>query len=405
MADRADLWRQLPGAAQARADSLGPPVSSAEDWRYVDVRALATPLSAHSAFSPGQIATHRAGQTPCAVLVDGRLVESPDGLPPGTLLDLNALPEDERAVLLGRWSSAISSATDASQCWSLADGGTGIRIRAGAQATGSSTRLHLLLVSTGARSGCRLVIEVAARASLELVISHLELAQSRSSVGIDARVEADGRLAIDELQYAASALPTALLVSHATLDLAERAIATWVVCHQGGALVRSSIQVNLAGLHSEFHLGCLIALSERRQAHLLTRVNHLVGETTSTQLVKTIADGQSQASFDGLVRIVKGADLANARQYHHNLLLSPNARVDTRPQLDIAADDVQAAHGATVGRPNPDELFYLRSRGIETHDALTLLRRGFAREPVLMLSNPHARALADTALLGTLAGG
>jgi Fe-S cluster assembly protein SufD len=383
----------------ARAERLGPPTSASEDWRYVNVRALDQPLSPASTCDPTTLARHRAAGLPCAVLIDGHLVERPSDPVPGTLDELSGLGEEARAPLVARWLQAISASSDPSFCWSFADGVGGLSLRL-AQRT--SLRLHLILVSTGARSACQIAIDVAAQASLDLVISQVDLSAARTSVGIDARIAADGRLRVDQLQYSAASSPEAQVFTHANLALAERATASWVTCLQGGALVRTCLQALLQGAHSEFHLGGLIAVAGKRQAHLLTRVHHLVAETTSTQLVKTIADGHAQASFDGLVRIVAGADLSSARQYHHNLLLSPTARVDTRPQLDIAADDVQAAHGATVGRPNPDELFYLRSRGIPNDDALSLLRRGFAREAVLMLSNAQARALAEAALLGSL---
>jgi Fe-S cluster assembly protein SufD len=220
---------------------------------------------------------------------------------------------------------------------------------------------------------------------------------------IEVQVAAGGRLRVDELQASGKPGGTALQLCSSRLELASHASASWVVGQQGGALVRHCLHARLSGAHSELHLGGLAVLDGSRQAHLLTRVAHEQGATTSTQLVKTISDGRSQASFDGLVAISRGADGADARQYHHNLLLSPTARVDTRPQLDIAADDVQAAHGATVGRPNPDELFYLRSRGLTQEQALALLRRGFAAEIVALLHNPGLRALADALLLGSMA--
>jgi Fe-S cluster assembly protein SufD len=400
----ADAFQQLRDAAQARADALPLPSAALEDWRYVDVKAFSRELSPAVAYAAAALAGHRAAGLACAVVVDGRLAETPSGLPPGTLQDLGALTEQAAAALIEGWSRELGRCADASACWSLADGRGGARISASRAGGGAPTTLHLLLVSTGGRSGCRLAIEVGADAQLDLVISHLDLAAARSSVGIEAVVHDRGRLRVDELQYSCGDQATALLLSHATLHLHERAQASWVACHQGGALVRTAIHAHLHGDGAAFDLGFLSVLSGSRQDHLLTRVHHHVGGTTSTQLVKTIADGRAQASFDGLIAIDAHTDGASARQHHHNLLLSPGARVDTRPQLDIAADDVQAAHGATVGRPNPDELFYLRSRGIAAVEALAMLRRGFAREPVLMLAHPAVRMLAERALLGSLAG-
>jgi len=405
MAQAGGAWQQLRAQAQARAAALGAPTSRLEAWRYVDLRALSTELAAP--LDTGQaLATLKglsgAGALPPVLVIDGvPWVSKPDlGADAPALTLLGELAPARQEALLARWAELLAAEDDIAACWSLADGGNGLHLQAGA----GERRLELWLVATGGRSGSRLMIEVGAGAGLELVLRHLDLGAARTSVGIDIQVAAGGRLRIDELQTSAHTAGTALQLGSARLELGERASASWVIGQQGGALVRHSLHVRLTGAHSELHLGGLAVLGGGRQAHLLTRVAHERGPSTSTQLVKTIADGRSQASFDGLVAISAGADGADARQYHHNLLLSPTARVDTRPQLDIAADDVQAAHGATVGRPNPDELFYLRSRGLTQEQALALLRRGFAAEIVLMLHNPGLRVLADALLLGSMGG-
>ncbi|MBA3683685.1 MAG: SufD family Fe-S cluster assembly protein, partial [Planctomycetes bacterium] len=122
----------------------------------------------------------------------------------------------------------------------------------------------------------------------------------------------------------------------------------------------------------------------------------------SAQRFRNVADGRSSASFDGLVAIAKGADRANAEQENKNLLLTRTARIDTRPQLDILADDVKASHGATIGQPDQDEIFYLRSRGLSPVTALAMLTRGFAEEIVAALCDPTVRALAERMVVGNL---
>jgi Fe-S cluster assembly protein SufD len=130
-------------------------------------------------------------------------------------------------------------------------------------------------------------------------------------------------------------------------------------------------------------------------------VRHRAGPSQSAQLFKTLAGDSSIASFDGLVAIDRGADQSNAEQRNQNLLLSSKARVDTRPQLDILADDVKAGHGATVGQLNADELFYLRSRGLGDARARALLTRGFAMEAVARMRLPAMRELVERELLGS----
>lgn len=103
-------------------------------------------------------------------------------------------------------------------------------------------------------------------------------------------------------------------------------------------------------------------------------------EGSLDQLHKAVADGQARSVFNGAVQVPRAAQRTNAAQLSRNLLLSNRARIDTKPELEIVADDVKCAHGATVSRLRADELFYLQSRGIAAHQAATLLKRAFCEE-------------------------
>ena len=128
------------------------------------------------------------------------------------------------------------------------------------------------------------------------------------------------------------------------------------------------------------------------------RVRHESRDARSEQAVRNIATAEAKASFDGLVWVAKGADGTSAEQENKNLILSPKARIDTRPQLDIHADDVKAGHGATVGQLSADELFYLRARGIDRAVAEGMLIQGFAGEILTRFVDEGARALAERAV-------
>ena len=95
---------------------------------------------------------------------------------------------------------------------------------------------------------------------------------------------------------------------------------------------------------------------------------------------KALADGQGRSVFNGAVQVPRAAQRTNAAQLSRNLLLSDRARIDTKPELEIVADDVKCAHGATVSRLRGDELFYLQSRGIAAPQAAVLLKRAFCQE-------------------------
>jgi Fe-S cluster assembly protein SufD len=120
---------------------------------------------------------------------------------------------------------------------------------------------------------------------------------------------------------------------------------------------------------------------------------------SSNQLYKAIVDDRGRSVFNGRVSVPQAAQLANAAQLNRNLLLSAKARVDTKPQLEIVADNVKCTHGATVSQLEDDEIFYLQSRGIDRQSAKNLLLDAFAREiinkvPLTSLRETLARCLA-----------
>jgi Fe-S cluster assembly protein SufD len=148
----------------------------------------------------------------------------------------------------------------------------------------------------------------------------------------------------------------------------------------GGRLVRQDIGVTLAGEGSECTLNGLYVLAGSQHADHHTRVDHAASHTTSRELYKGVLDGKATGVFNGWVRIREGVAKIDAAQTNNNLLLSGEALVNTNPELEIFSDDVKATHGATVGQIEDEELFYLRSRGIDHETARHILIQGFAGE-------------------------
>lgn len=389
--DAGITWQNVRAIAHARAETLGLPNNALEDWRYVNLKPLTAPFISAAHSSPilsSLLSEHTIPNMPLLVLVDG-VIDSSLSHSDSLACGLNDLPETERSALINTWIATLSQTNDITECWSIAGCAGGAHIRAN-----TSSTLHIISVSTGLIHGGRLVIDVHKNSALQLVVSHLDLAPSRASIGIEAIVHDSGKLQVDEVQYALHHEKTATLLTAVTVTVGRDASVSWTTVSQGGSLVRFRSQVQLQAPGAEITCCGLSALDEQRQAHFHTRVVHAAPHTTSRQLFKNIADGQAIASFDGLVTIMKGADGSSAQQTNHNLLLSSKARIDTRPQLDIHADDVKASHGATVGRPNPDELFYLRSRGLPATQAMTVLMRGFTDDVLSYFTNESARSLA-----------
>jgi Fe-S cluster assembly protein SufD len=131
-------------------------------------------------------------------------------------------------------------------------------------------------------------------------------------------------------------------------------------------------------------------------------IDHLKPQGTSHQLYKGILDGKSRAVFNGKVFVRHGAAQTDAQQTNKNLLLSNEARVDTKPQLEIFADDVKCAHGAAVGQLDEEEIFYLESRGINPELARNMLTYGFAEEVIEKIKIDSIKRELDAAVLNRL---
>ena len=148
----------------------------------------------------------------------------------------------------------------------------------------------------------------------------------------------------------------------------------------GGQLTRQDIALDLAGAGASATLhGCFLAGGRAHVDHH-TRIEHTAAHTQSREIFRGIAAGRGCGVFDGLIVVRPGAQKADAQQSSRNLLLSPHAEIDAKPQLEIYADDVKCGHGATVGRLDESQVFYLRSRGIGDAQARALLTHAFALE-------------------------
>ncbi len=149
-----------------------------------------------------------------------------------------------------------------------------------------------------------------------------------------------------------------------------------------GTSCKLSLQVDLDAPGAALDIAGAWKCSGSENVEVKVLVRHNAPRCTSVQLFKGVTGGTAHASFDGLVYVAPGADGTDARQENHSLLLSDAATVESRPQLEIYADDVKCSHGATTGYLNPEELFYMRSRGIPETEARQMQVDAFL-EPVI----------------------
>ena len=169
--------------------------------------------------------------------------------------------------------------------------------------------------------------------------------------------------------------PSEASVSHHRVKAGETLNLEYVVLP--GESRDIDINIDLVGPGAEAHIKALYLCKADEKVNFHILMHHRAPGCRSTQLINGIAGGQAQVSFRGTIVVAPDAQQTEAYQENHNIVLTDTAKVDTRPQLEIYADDVKCSHGATVGQLNADELFYMRSRGVPEAEARTLQMLSF----------------------------
>lgn len=162
----------------------------------------------------------------------------------------------------------------------------------------------------------------------------------------------------------------------------------------GSAWSRSDIAIRLQGEGAQASVNGLLLAKDEQLTDMHLKVMHEVANCESEERVKGLLDGKGSIVFDGHIRVEKDAQKTDAQLSNDNLMLSRKADVNSKPQLEIYADDVKCSHGTTVGELDSDMLFYLRSRGIPEEQARMLLCQGFAQDVIDELSSEHLQQQA-----------
>jgi Fe-S cluster assembly protein SufD len=173
----------------------------------------------------------------------------------------------------------------------------------------------------------------------------------------------------------------------------------------GGALVRNETNSILDGEGSECTLNGLYMVTGRQHVDNHTRIDHVKAHCTSRELYKGVLDGNSRGVFNGKIVVHKSAQKTDATQTNKNLLLSNDAVIDSKPQLEIFNNDVQCRHGSTIGELDKDALFYLRARGVDEEEARTLLTYAFVNEVLNRFKVEALRGQVEERLLAQLHAG
>jgi len=403
--------RKLRDDAFARFCETGFPTTHDEDWRFTNVSAIA-----RTVFSlPGQLATELSrddlkpwrveGVAAQLVFVDGQFVRelSEFGAPFGTgptSITVSGLKEEIEKrtpaleAHLGRYLNVERDAFCALNT-AFAEDGAFVHVSRGTTLDGP---IHLLFVSTAAgtprmvhprnllvfdRESQAAVIEdyVSLGGGVVLCNTATELIAGENSTIAHYMIERESLDAFNISTLRIQQERSANVASHSLL--------------LGGGLVRNNVHPVLAGEGGECLINGLFIGDGRQHLDNYMHVEHASPHCGSRQFYNGILDGHAHGVFHGRIVVHKDAQKTDAKQTNRNLLLSDDAQIDTKPQLEIYADDVKCTHGATIGQIEENALFYLRSRGIDELSARRLLLQAFASECLDRMHPGAARVHAE----------
>lgn len=402
-------------AALEAAFADGLPKARAERWRYTSLRALErrafAPSGGSATVDPASIA---AIPSPRLVFVNGRFdaaLSRTEALPDGLILrplSAQLAAGDARALdfLARRYEAADE--TFARVNAALATEGALLRVEAGVRV---EAPVHLVFVGVTEEADqawhLRHRVELCDGSELTVVEHHLAAGAHAHLVNALCHVDLKPAARLTHLRVQSEASgATSLLRTDATL--AGQAAYRRLDLELGAALSRHDLNVSLQGRGAKLLANGVLLADGRRHVDTRLGIDHAAPGTDCELTWRGLARDRGRAVFHGGIEIRAGADGSSAALANKNLLLSEGAEIDTQPVLVIHADEVKAAHGATVGRLDPQALFYLRSRGIPQRAARALLTAAFCREPLFTIAGTElVEALAaplDSALAQAEAG-
>jgi len=404
-----DAARQENRAAFAAG---GLPDTRVEAWKYTALRGLG-----QRSFASGDAAAQTRAVDASALVLPGiagvRLVfvngafradlSALDKLPAGlSLQPLSQALQGDAEPLRFALSRHYRDIGDAFAQVNAASASDGVVLRVAAHA---KIEQPVQLVFVGAEAElawhARNVIELGEGAELSLVEQHLGSGEPAQLATLVSDIEVRDGAKLHHVVLQDAAIGTNL-IRRSSLRLHARARATLHVLELGGALVRHDLRAELVGDGAQLHTRGVFMPHGRQHIDTQLAIRHQALNTTSTSHWRGVANDRARGVFRGAIVVARGADGSDANLSNKNLLLSPSAEIDTKPELEIYADEVKAAHGATVGQLDERSLFYLRARGIPLAEARALLTAAFCRAVLGDLPNEALREHLSTLLVAQL---
>jgi len=392
------LAERLPGnrapreAAAALLREAGLPGPRNEAWKYTSLRALSD-IAFHEALTD-------AGDDPAPIALPhlGALADAPRLVFAGGRIraDLSILPERVKVWRFSDVPDFAGGGTDdrlLALNTLLAEDGAVLEVAPGIDA-GVLVLIHIGSDLNGAPASFhpRHRVRLGAGATLTLVDIAAGSGTYLHNPVVDVDLAEGARLAHLRLQAES---PQAFHLGAVHAAIAADAAYDSFTLVTGARLARSEIHARLTGPRAHAALNAAQVLRGRQHADFTTVVSHSAPNGTSRQTVKNVLDGHARGVFQGKIEVARGAQKTDGYQMNQALLLSPDAEIDSKPQLEIFADDVKCSHGATVGELDADQLFYLTSRGIPKPEASGMLVRAFLAEALALVRDDDARALFE----------
>jgi len=398
-------------SAAARFAEIGFPTRRDEEWRFTNIAPIAeTPFTLAT---KAQSELNSEGLRPFTyeglagtqiVFVNGHFAADlssgtfPGGVTIKTLAQ--AMAENSGVVEkhLGKSAQFDTQAFAALNTAALEDGAL-VHIAAGAIVT---TPIHLLFVSNAEAgptvSHPRTLIVVEENSQATLIESYAGPAGHVYFTNAVTEVILAENAVVDHYKVQRES-EKAYHIATMQVSLARSANFSSHSIGLGGLLVRNDANAYLGGEGIECTLNGVYLGKDKQLIDNHTAIDHATPYCNSHEIYKGILDDYSRGVFNGKIFVREDAQKTDAKQTNQTLLLSPNAQIDTKPQLEIFADDVKCTHGATIGQLNDEALFYLRARGINKDDARALLTYAFASDIVSRIKVDPIRAQLDHVLL------
>ena len=391
VADAGSTWlRTLRMRAVERANELSVPTTRDEEWRFTDLSPLYKipfqPVSSAGVPEKSQLDAFSVPEAQTRlVFVDGRYspelshVVASEGVTVGNLADLPKAADAVMETYLAKLALIDGDVFAAVNTAFLRDGAL-VHV---ARNRILDAPIHLLFVATRKDSAAypRVLVVAETGAQCTVIEDFVSLADGTylTDAVSEFYVAENARVSHVKLQREA---PTAFHIANTSVKVARSGhYATWAVA-LGARISRHNLSIVQAGEGTEFSIDGLALISGRQLADMHSSIDHAHAHGQSRQLHKTVVGGGAHAVFNGKILVREGAQQTDSGQQSRNLLVSDKAHVDTKPQLEIFADDVKCAHGATVGQIEADELFYLKSRGLSDTAARNLLTYAFAAQVI-----------------------